>query len=113
MGYLLEGRPFGGCAIIWSKNATSEIKPVELPSKRACAISFTLNGTKLILCNVYMPCDTNTDRNNLEEFQYTLDCISKMLTNKNASYMIIGGDFNTNFVRNESLHTISLKNFFR
>ena len=34
-----------------------------------------------------------------------------MLANVDASHIILGGDFNTNFSRNRSLHTASLKTF--
>lgn len=65
----------------------------------------------MIMCNVYMPCDTDNNMINLEEFDATLSAISVMLSNEDASYIIIGGDFNTDFGRSRSLHTTSLKMF--
>lgn len=57
---LLEGRPYGGCAILWKKTLICKITPVELESKRLCAVHVSDDsGLDLLMRNVYLPCDTN------------------------------------------------------
>ncbi len=47
---VLEGRPYGGCTILWRTGLTKLIKPilVESLSIRICSIILTLNDYKLI-----------------------------------------------------------------
>lgn len=110
---LIGGRPYGGCAILWKKGFACSVQPVKLISNRACAISVTVDNVNLILCNTYMPCDTNYDQTNSEEFESTLEAISQMLQAENADYLVLGGDFNTDFGRAASLHTAFLNNFIQ
>ena len=58
-----------------------------------------------------MPVDTNADQNNLEEFNSVLHEISGLCGSSCYDNIIIGGDFNTDFSRRQSLHTVSLEHF--
>ena len=92
------GRPFGGCAIIWNKNLALSIIPVDTTSPRLCAVVIKSENLNIIMCNVYMPCDDNTD----EHFEIYGDILYE-LTNLFDLYrgydIIIGGDFNVDFSR--------------
>ena len=103
-----SGRPFGGVAIIWKKNIKCKITPISLSSRRMCAIILTVNNFDNILFNVYMPCDTMYDQNNQSQYNEVLQEISHACTDHNVDQIIIGGDFNTDFNRQASLHTKSL-----
>ena len=49
------GRPFGGVAILWKANIKCKISPVQLLSRRMCAISIVINGIHIVIYNCYMP----------------------------------------------------------
>jgi len=58
-----------------------------------------------------MPCDIIYDRHNQNVYESILNEISRICQEDNSSYIIVGGDFNTDFARNNSLHTQALTNF--
>ena len=108
---LLQGRPYGGCSIIWKKSLVFEVSPVTLntPSTRLCAVNVKLpNGVKLLVVNAYMPCDFVPA--NLADFRQVLDEISVMINSGGCDYVVIGGDLNTDF-RRASQNTTVLSNF--
>ncbi len=112
-GVLLSGRPHGGCAFLYSRNLKCNITPVEVGSNRCCAIIIDLSEhARILLFNVYMPCDTEYDQNNHENYVDVLSKISQVRMNyPDILHTIIGGDFNTDFTRRLSLHTTSLEDF--
>jgi len=70
---VLSGRPYGGCAILWHSDMRVDIHPVCIDSRRICAVSVSSESWKIIIVNVYMPCD-NSDANS-DEFMYQLSLI--------------------------------------
>ena len=54
-GEIINGRQFGGCAIIWKNSLIASIKPISNQSKRVCAVTVKLGASSFLLCNVYMP----------------------------------------------------------
>ena len=66
-----EGRPFGGCALIWKSSFKYPVIPIETESNRLCIIKCQIGSISLLVCNVYMPCDTTTDVNNRIEYMYS------------------------------------------
>ena len=55
-----------------------------------------------------MSCDTLYDRCNINMFNGELDPILEACVQYDAHQVIIGGDFNTDFKRRNSLHSIDL-----
>ena len=109
---LLCGRPYGGCSIVWHKNLNCHVVPLEIFCKRCCGMIITINDIKMLLFNVYMPCDTESDIANIEEYNSILDHITGICSiNTDITKVIIGGDLNTDLIRDRSLHTDSLVNF--
>ena len=51
-----EGRPSGGVSIFWRKYLSPFIKPFYIDD-RVLGIIFEFANTKLLILNVYMPCD--------------------------------------------------------
>ena len=54
-----KGRPFGGCAILWKKNITVSITPVNTTSPRICAVEVNSKQCKVLIVTVYMPNDND------------------------------------------------------
>ena len=108
----LQGRPYGGCAIVWKMNDGVRVSPVHCPSRRVCAVRLKYDDLDddILVVNAYMPPDT-TGEENLREFTETLREISSLLEVCNTNYIIVGGDFNTDFSRERSPHTRVLKDF--
>ena len=92
---ILQGRPYGGCSILWKKNLVACVSPISTVSKRLCAIMIMMNNVSFLLCNVYMP--TGTSASSMEEYRSVLNEIKSIILNNNCIYVIIGGDFNTDF----------------
>lgn len=61
---LLQGRGYGGCAILWNRQLACQITPVKLHSDRMVAVKICVNSLPIPLFSVYMPCDTDSDRDN-------------------------------------------------
>jgi len=110
-GRIFQGRPFGGCAILWSSNSKCVVTPIETHNSRVCAVTLKISDKKFLLVNVYMPTDTIHDIDNRIEYDNVLSSLSAIAIDCAPDAVMFGGDFNTDFSRSESLHTISLINF--
>ncbi len=109
---LIQGRPYGGCLIMWKKSLVCKVTPVQIHSNRMCAVHVTGDGgLNVLLFNVYMPCDTEYDRANEEIYGDILHEISQVSENVDPLSILVGGDFNTDFRRSRSLHTMALLPF--
>ena len=63
---LTTGRPNGGCcAIIWKNSMVCNVHPVFCDNKRLCMVNVILPGYSLLLCTIYMPCDTTYDESHI------------------------------------------------
>ena len=105
---LHKGRPFGGCAILWKRSFLGKVSPIETCSTRICAVKVNTENTDILIFSVYMPCDTTC---NNSEYDSILSEISTICQMHNIEFVIIGGDFNTDFSRINSCNTQSLVNF--
>ena len=110
-GELLDGRPYGGCCIAWHDRIACSVSPVLTQSRRSCVVKIVSGTCSVLLCTVYMPCDTTYDRENQSIFDETLNELSSLADIENVDSIIIGGDFNTDLSRRNSLHTSSLSLF--
>lgn len=98
---LRVGRPYGGCVILWKDNINLDINLVNTTSSRLNCVQITSRlGFSFLLFNVYMPTDDRTSGGNLCEYQDVLAEISTISNNINSSFIMIAGDFNTDFARN-------------
>ena len=97
---ILEGRPYGGCLIMWKSAINAVIRPLVCISKRICGIQVCLKGVNFLVINVYMPCSPDSKKESKEEF---IDIIAEILSlcrSYDCENIIIGGDFNIDFNRN-------------
>ena len=96
-GVILQGRPYGGVAVMWSKSLKADVKRLTLNSKRVCAISLKTPEACIVLACVYLPCDNYSNNNASDELLFELSQLDALLTDSIYQHVIIGGDFNTNF----------------
>jgi len=106
----VAGRPYGGLAILWHRSLASQVKMVPTKNKRTCAVVITLNQQKVLLVNVYLPCDNYSQSLVNPEYQDVLDDILCLWLECDAKSLIVGGDFNTD-PRRHNVQSSALANF--
>ena len=98
---ILKGCRHGGCAIIWNPLIQGKISPVECTHKRLCGVTMKFNNNLFLILNAYMPFDKGYDDGDTFIEYVNVMCEVKLLIDMiNPTYVIYGGDFNTNFRRN-------------
>ena len=95
---LIEGRPYGGVAIVWRPTLCFDIKEIPTESNRLIACRLENVSHKILLFNLYMPCRVNLGNEEYLNILYEIMSIVKIYSDYN---IVIGGDFNTNFVLND------------
>ena len=106
-----QGRPHGGCAILWKSTIKFNVTPIDTISVRLTCVKITIHDNyELLLFNVYMPCDDRSRYGNVLEFQDVLAEIVVIMHKYNIDHVIIGGDYNTSFDR-QSPQSEELKTF--
>ena len=104
------GRPYGGLAILWKNNLALSITPIKTNSSRLCAVNVKSDKINIIIFNIYMPCDNNSDES-FDIFGDVLFDLLSILDTYRGFDLIMGGDFNVDFKRNESRNLGLLKQF--
>ena len=107
---LLKGRPNGGAVILWKNTLENKVCAIPYDSKRICAVTMESNLGKVLIINVYMPCDDNKLGGNVIEYKDILNDICILCNSTDATHLVIMGDFNTDLCRN-NVQTKSLLNF--
>lgn len=105
---ILQGRPYGGCAILWRADLVGNVSVLSVNSNRVCALYFHTANYNILLVNVYMPYENNEA--SAAEFSDILSLIENLMNEYPDCHMIICGDFNVDFTRNR-LHTTILDSF--
>lgn len=108
---LLQGRPHGGCCIIYNNYLTSCIKIIPTVSNRLCCLSLSLNSIVMYMFCVYMPCNVNNNTESLHSYIDVLSEISVICDKYNAQHICIGGDMNTDLSRVNCHNTEQLSQF--
>ena len=87
----------------YTKNTLScYIKHIKLSHRRTCAISITIDNVSCLILSVHMPCDTYLVNNVNSEFVDCIDNIENVLHSYDFNHIIITGDFNTRFSRDNA-----------
>jgi len=109
----INGRPHGGCAIVWKNNVHFSVHNVSTRSPRLCCVKLDVPSmpTPILLACVYMPTDTMSNLLNVDEYSEVLHEMCDIADALNCEYIICMGDFNTDLSRAHSLHTQTLINF--
>ena len=94
------GRPFGGCAIFYRKSLTPHVTRLHSPSKRFCSVMFTdQSGSTFLLVCVYLPFYDGS-RVSSNEYLIALGELEGFITRHRSDHLLIAGDFNVDFNRN-------------
>ena len=88
--------------MIMHKKCFKNVKKVDIPSRRALAIQMDHDGQCTILINVYMPCDTYDVHKVNEVFNDIMEEIEGVIATGQANNIILCGDCNTSFERNNA-----------
>ena len=102
---LLEGRPFGGCAILFHNKLLPYITPLVSCSNRFCGLKITDScGISYLFVSVYMP---NSFQNTaISDYLSTLSKLQGFITSHCCDVVLIVGDFNVDFDRRDQLCSI-------
>ena len=96
---LIRGRPFGGCAIFYRKNFSSNISICHVSSRRFCAVRLKISDNEmLLLVCVYLPSDTGLS-SGIFEYQEALGELEGFQDSQVYDSLAIVGDFNMDFSR--------------
>jgi len=69
---ITPGRPYGGCAILWRRSLGCKVTPISSNNRRLCMVKMEFSTYTILLCTVYIPCDTEYDNNNNEMYNDVL-----------------------------------------
>lgn len=96
---IIEGRPYGGCAILWRDAINHNITKLPLSSDRACAVRVAMGDRNLILICIYMPTDTQTQVFNQSAIEMLLAEIRTLTLSHPYDDVVVAGDFNIDLSR--------------
>ena len=103
-GVLLQGRPFGGCSILYCKSLASFIYPV-MSSNRFCGVKFVdSSGLSYLFVCVYLPARGSSS--SFSNYLNTLGEFHGFIASQAQDVLLISGDFNVDFNRSCSLHSL-------
>jgi hypothetical protein len=106
---VLDGRPHGGCAILWRSDMSVKVTNVDTNSKCVCAARMTNDKLKLRVICVYMPYEGNDEMTG--EFIEQLAVVDDVIAaNQDCHIVVGGGDIDVDFAR-DRLHTTLLDCF--
>ena len=95
---MLRGRCYGGTAIIWHKSIKFSMTPINTVSDRICVVKCIANNREFLIFSVYMPENVRGNDTEFEDILYEIVLICN--ENENCD-LIIGGDFNCDFIRED------------
>ena len=99
-----EGRPYGGCAILWKLSLKSEGKELKCNHVRLCEIMIQINNCEIMCLNVYVPCDGWSEDDKFAEYMDVLSEIQQLIHTYYPGHVIYGGDWNTDLTRIRLTH---------
>jgi exonuclease III len=105
---ILSGRPYGGCAILWSAGIDVRVSSLSSNSNRICAARMENDEFKLLLINIYMPCECGDESTG--DFADQLSFIEHLIDSNADCHVILGGDCNVDFSR-DTVNTELLNSF--
>ena len=96
---IVLGRPYGGVAVMWRKDLTSQVKPISFDDRRIIGLECCFNGIKMLLLGVYLPYNAT---HNFDEFVFSLGKIRSIIDEFDSPYVFVFGDFNADIERQTS-----------
>jgi exonuclease III len=103
MSEILVGRPSGGVAILYRKSMAKYVRHINTSSRRICGIVIQ-NSQYFSICvvSVYMPCDNYSNVTMNDDYVNVIDDIEYLIHENECNALIICGDFNTCYVRDNA-----------
>ena len=86
---VLDGRPYGGCAILWRSDMSIKVNTVDTNSKRVCAARMMNDNLKLLVICVYMPYEGNNEMT--DEFIEQLAIVDDVIAANQDCHIVVGG----------------------
>ena len=83
-----EGRPYGGCAILWKLSVKFVVKELKCNHVRLCGIMIQINNCEIMCLNVYMPCDGWSEDDKFAEYMDVLAEIQPLIHTYNPGHVI-------------------------
>ena len=108
---LLQGRPFGGCGIIYRKSLAEKISHLPCVSKRFCAVLLAIGNLSILCICVYFPTNYH-DTQSSDAFLSMVGEIEGFIDTISFDHLIIGGDFNVD-LRSSSTRSTLLSDFIQ
>ena len=109
---ILRGRPYGGLSMMYHQRWAHCIKPIVYGEKRILGAELTLETCKILVLNVYLPTQCNT---NYDDYVRCMGKISSIISESDADAVYVAGDWNaspgTPFYR-EIIHLCNEHNLF-
>ena len=100
---LLQGRPYGGVAILWHKKLAGNIVKIkDCGSKRICAVKLCCKQKNILLVSCYMPNDNYHKHYVSEDFITVCDTLECLISKYKDCDVIVGGDMNIDYKRNNA-----------
>ena len=93
-----QGRPFGGCSIVYRKSLPMQVTPVVSSLNTICAVKLIIDKSKFLMLSVYMPVNDGSNAN-ITEFEDVMNEITSILRSHDDFAILIGGDFNLDLKR--------------
>ena len=97
-----RGRGKGGLVTMWKKSLTQYVSKLDCSNFRLQATIFRLPDGNLLLINCYFPCDPRKENYDDEELLTTLADIRSLILNSNCDNILLAGDLNCHFDRQNS-----------
>ena len=96
----LEGRPYGGCAIVYKTSLNCHFRAITSNHVRLCGVIVAINEVcELLILNAYMSCDTKTRDGNYDVFVDVLGEVDRLIQIHNPTYFCFGGDPQTMYLK--------------
>lgn len=107
---IYSGRPHGGVAILFRKRLCNSVNAVKFESRRVCGFTVNMLSRIYLLICVYLPVDLQSNHAIDVEYEQVLNEIEGILNASLYDDVVLCGDFNTDFGRN-NIQSLTLNQF--
>ena len=106
-----RGRGKGGLVTVWKQELSKYVSQIKCSNFRLQATKFAFPDKSMLLINCYFPCDMRNDSFDNSELINTLSDIKVIIEQNQCQHILLGGDLNSHFPRN-NIFTNIISSFF-